>query len=110
MSAAFGNIRFSRLINVEVSRKILIGPVDGKGEAMSKQPGSDKEEEEKDRLRRGSVLLAPWLDHKGGLNLRLWQGLVQRVMSIVISTPGKVLYKVAMLVSRTPTSLKHSCT
>ena len=41
--------------------------------------------------KRGSKLLAPWMDHKGVLNIGLWSGLVRRLMSIVISTPGASL-------------------
>ena len=55
------------------------------------QQAEDREPEgnEPDLLpRRGDFLLAPWKNHKGKTNQKLWQDLVQRVMSIVISTPG----------------------
>ena len=65
----------------------LAGPVDNKGEPTFEASMSGSSDDVL-LLRRGSILLAPWLNHKGGLNHRLWQGLVERIMSIVISTPG----------------------
>jgi hypothetical protein len=34
------------------------------------------------------VLLAPWLDHRGCLNRVMWQGLVKRLMCVVLRNPG----------------------
>jgi len=45
----------------------------------------------------GAKLLAPWIDHKGGLNVRLWTSLVRRLMSIVMSTPGTFLKQILAL-------------
>lgn len=37
---------------------------------------------------RGAHLLAPWLDHKGGVNRPLWNSLVTRLVSLVTNLPG----------------------
>lgn len=61
--------------------------VDGKA-----RPASAAELKPKAKARpkeRGTQLLAPWLDHKGGLNEKLWRQLVNRLMSIVITSPGR---------------------
>lgn len=34
------------------------------------------------------LLLAPWLDHRGGLNRAMWQALVKRLMGVVLRNPG----------------------
>lgn len=42
------------------------------------------------QAKRGHRLLAPWIDHKGRTNQEFWERLVQRIISIVITTPGLI--------------------
>ena len=64
------------------------GPVDARG-VLNAEPAYDEGNEPEVLPRRGEVLLASWFTHKGGAN-RLWRKFVQRVLSIVISTPGEL--------------------
>ena len=79
------------------------GPVNIRG-VLTAEPAFDERNEPEFLPRRGKVLLASWFTHKGSTN-NLWRKLVERLLSIVITTPGE---RVLSMPSLDNLSLIHS--